>query len=216
MSPVSIIFALIAGLLLMQPLHAQQAGAKTTQAIHREIFARQVAACFGMKLDRIEIHDTPLVTEGLSAFSATDKQSGKTIVKGFAGRDQGAAFIGWSADKVGLIGGRAELEPLLKACHALEPRKRFNASGMAARLLWCLGESRHGVTGQLYDAKLVKATGWAALKDAEPRWLHPKAGAALLFHTMTQGRTGSWDYHRVTVSILPDYQIQVNREEVRP
>lgn len=223
--PMNATLPLIAAFILVPRLHAQQGGAKTMHEINRETFARQAAACFGIKPARVEA-DPPVETDepyaalragGLRAFRATEKTSGKTLVKGFAGLEEGAAFIGWDAGKIGLIGGeRAELEPLLKACHVLEPRKRANAPAMAARLLWCLGESKHGVTGQLYDAKLAEATGWAAMKDAEPRWLRPKTGATLRFCAMTQGRTGSWDYHQITVHIAPDYQIRVSREEVRP
>ena len=191
--------------------------APTDHAAARSAFLRAVAEA--RKLDRaavavdpVEPHGEPyaaLRTGDFHAFWATNRRSGATLARGFATADGRVAFFRTKVD--GQTSG--DLGALLATARVNEPRGRLSAREMAERLLWCLGEGQSAVTGTLYDGKTVASTGWTAPDEAaSPHWQLSADGAELRFLTMTQGLTGSWAFHRITVTFTTSHRLLVRRD----
>ncbi len=190
--------------------------APTDHAAARSAFLRAVAEArkpdrAAVAVDPPEPHGEPyagLRTGDFHAFWATNRRSGATLARGFATADGRVAFFRTKVE--GQTSG--DLGALLAAARVNEPRARPSAREMAERLLWCLGEGQSAVTGTLYDGKTIASSGWTAPDGpTEPSWQPQPEGAELRFATMTQGLTGSWAFHRVTVTFAHNHRLLVRR-----
>ncbi|MCB1208096.1 MAG: hypothetical protein KDK97_02155 [Verrucomicrobiales bacterium] len=202
----------------------QEGGAKTRYDIALEAF--QQAVMRSLKVKASEVIVSPVMeryqaeapyanlrTGELWPFWALKNDGVTTLVRGFASADGQIAFQGYEAG-IGQTGG---LSDLLKASAILDRRKRLKPEAMAARLLWCLAPAKVGTDEQLFDAKLVKQLGWTPPKGVRKAEYHPqKTGVMLIYFTMSQGNTGTLDFHKVSVTVLPNDEMIVQREEVNP
>lgn len=213
----------ILALLLAFPccLTAQQEGAETTHEKARKNFIRQVAIAMDLKENSIEAHPIredeeyylSLKTGDLRAFRAEDRKSGKTIVRGFAGfTTEGTPMMAFTG-LAGVIGRPGGLSDLMKAANVLNPKKRMKADDLAKRLLWCLDPAKQGTSETIFDARQVEKLGWEPPEGVTTaRYLPQKSGAMILFFSTSQGNTGTLNYHKYGITVMPDHQTIIHRE----
>jgi hypothetical protein len=219
----SLIVLLGFALLIVNPVFAQSAGGKREYDVAMEIFRRNVAASFKMKEADLQIspvmedYQAEAPYEGLKTgamwpFWALKKDGVTSVARGFASADGQVAFLRYKAG----INQPGELADLLSACRVLDRRKRMEADEVAARLLWCLDTAKTGISEHLFDAKEVKALGWTPPKTVrKAEYRAQKTGVMLIYFTMTQGNTGTVDFHKVSVTVLPNFETIVHREDVK-
>lgn len=215
----------ILALLLAFPccLTAQQEGAVTSHENARKNFIRQVAVAMDLKENSIEAHPyredeeyyLALKTGDLRAFRAEDPKSGKNIVRGFAGfTAEGVPLIAFTGHE-GVIGLPGGLSDLMKAAEVLDPKKRMKGDDLAKRLLWCLDPEKEGTSETIFDARQVEKLGWeppAGVTTA--RYLPQKSGTMILFFSTSQGNTGTLNYHKYSITVMPDHQTIIHREDL--
>lgn len=212
------LLSLFTAALLLPPTGlAQEAGAKRTIDIASEIFLRAAAAHLKIPEKKLEIHaasgndeEVDLQTGELHAWSVW-KKSGPLLLTGFssAGSDAVIAFDGYEAG-IGQPGGIADL---LKACHIHDPKKRLPAMQIARRVAFCLNDP--AVAEILFDPALYESSGFTPPETVVPPALRPqKSGQLLTYITMTPDNTGTWRLRKISVTILPDFNTLIQREDL--
>ncbi len=215
----------ILALLLALPctLSGQQTGAETTYEKARKNFIRHVAASLGVEENSLEANPIneeeefykSLKTGDLNAFTAEDRARKKTVTRGFSGMTtEGQATIAFNGYIAG-IGQPGGIADLLKAASALDPEKRMKADDLSKRILWCLDPAKNGTSEKIFDAKHVADLGWEPPEGVGPaRYLPQKTGIVILFYSISQGNTGTLNYHKYSITVLPDFKTLINREDL--
>lgn len=184
----------------------------------RSTFHRLAAQILGMEKDKLTIlplegteeldSQSKLRTGALFAWTAEDEKR-RVLLNGFTAADGAAAMEGLTENS-GRPGG---ISALLEACAVLSA-KPMALQDLTARVAFCLNNP---ATGEfLYDLELAKASGFDLPADLGPPVLLPqKTGKLLRYFTMTQGLTGTFDYSRVELTVLPGFRHIIHREHVR-
>ena len=157
------------------------------------------------------LHDG-LKTGELFAWTALDR-SGRIVLRGFAGagQDPPVAMEGYQSPS----GGPGGIAALLKAANVLGTKPSITPAGLAARVAFCL--NRQSLGEFLYEPRIARASGFAPPEQVQaPTLIRTGAGRELIYFTMVQGRTGTFDYWRISVRVLPGYRTQIRRERLRP
>ncbi len=208
---------------MIPPLLSQEAGTKRTYDVAVEVFRSAVARSFKLKeadlfvnpvleVDQAAPPYKGLKTGEMWPFYITKKGDITTVVRGFGSATGQVAFLGYERS----IGQGGGLTVLLESCAVLERRKRMDAESVAKRLAWCLEPSKVGTDEHLFDAKVVKEMGWTPPKGVRKAEYRPqKTGVMLVYFTTSQGNTGTLDFHKISVTVLPNYELVVQREDVR-
>jgi hypothetical protein len=157
------------------------------------------------------LHDG-LRTGELFAWTALDR-SGRIVLRGFAGAGHGApvAMEGYKSPG----GGPGGIAALLKAANVLGTKPSIPPAGLAARVAFCL--NRQSLGEFLYEPRIARASGFAPPEQVQaPTLIRTGAGRELIYFTMVQGRTGTFDYWRISARVLPGYRTHIRRERLRP
>lgn len=188
-------------------------GGLRTHEKARQIFAGNVARSLGVKTGSLVV--SPLVeatepysvlrTGDLCAFSA---EANRIVVRGFSSAAGAVAFEHYKAG-IGEPGGVAAL---LEACRVLDKKRPWKTDAIISRIAWCLNRPHQGE--MLYDADLLKRAGWTPRKEDRRPKISPKnGGAEIVYFTMKQGFTGTFDIGKVVVTVMPDYAATIERHD---
>ncbi len=190
-------------------------GGARTQDKARGIFALNVARSFPVKASGLTVSPTneteeryaALKTGDLWCFEARD-QKDATVARGFASAEGAVAFEGYK----GGIGQPGGISALLTACGVLDKKRPMKIDKIIARIGWCLNRQPQGE--MLYDETLLKRAGWNPRKeDRRSRISLKNGGAEIVYFTMKQGLTGTFDVGRVIVKVAPNYTATIERQE---
>jgi hypothetical protein len=209
-----IAFLVLVGCLTVESISAEpgQGGLRAHDKA-RQIFAGNVARSLGVKAGSLEVSPLFEATEPYSALRTGDlyafsAEANRIVVRGFSSAEGPVAFEHCKAG-IGQPGG---ITALLRACRVLDKKRPWKSAAIISRIAWCLNRQHQGE--MLYDADFLIRAGWTPREENRRPRISPKdGGAEIVYFTMKQGFTGTFDVGKVILTVMPDYAATIERHD---